>query len=163
MFFFHFFKVLNSQVPYIMIVIYGAHVWNNNIFRCFFHFFKIVIFWVVRGVKGQKKVQKDKKFCPLCSILQEPYIMIVIYGAHVWNNIFRCFFHFFKILIFWVVRGVKGQKEVQNDKKSCPSHSISQEPYIIWPLFMVHICKMIISSNVFFIFSKFWFSGSFGA
>ena len=60
------------------------------------------------------------------------------------------FFHIFKILIFQVVRG--GQKPIQNDKKFCPLHSISQEPYIIWYL-----------QVFFFIFSKFWFSGSIGA
>ena len=43
------------------------------------------------------------------------------------------FFHFFKILIFWVVREFKGQKMIQNDKTFCPLHSISEEPYIIWP------------------------------
>ena len=58
--------------------------------------------------------------------------MIVIYDTHVQSyNISRCFFYFFKILIFWVVRRVKGQKMVQNDKKLCSSRSISQEPYII--------------------------------
>ena len=45
---------------------------------------------------------------------------------------------------------------VQNDKKFCPSHSISQEPYIIWSPFVVHNCK-IISPGLFFIFPKFWF------
>ena len=54
---------------------------------------------------------------------------------------------FFQILIFCVVRGVKSQKMAQNEKKFCLSHSISQEPYIIWLWFLVHI----------FIFSKFWF------
>ena len=49
------------------------------------------------------------------------------------------FFQFFKILSFWFFRGVKGQKMVQNDKKS------------------VQLCEMIISPGVFFIFSKFWF------
>ena len=68
-----------------------------------------------------------------------------------------CFFHFFKILIFWVVRGVKVQIMVLNDKKFCSSHSISKGPYIIWLSFMVHMCKMIISPGVFFILSKFWF------
>ena len=43
-------------------------------------------------------------------------------------------------------------------KKFCPSCSISQEPYIRWLSFMVHICKMIISPVIFFNFSKFWFS-----
>ena len=36
------------------------------------------------------------------------------------------FFHFFKFLIFWVVRWVKGQKVAQNDKNFCHT----QEPYI---------------------------------
>ena len=33
--------------------------------RCFFHFFKILVFWVVkgRGVTGKKKDQNEKKFC----------------------------------------------------------------------------------------------------
>ena len=69
-------------------------------------------------------------------------------------NISRYFFIFFKILIFWVVRGVKGQKMVENDNKICLSHLISQEPYIIWLSFIVHMCKMIIYPGVFFIFSK---------
>ena len=48
---------------------------------------------------------------------------------------------------------------VQNDKKFCPSHSISQEPYIIWLSLMVHMCNMIIPPAVFFHFFKiliFW-------
>ena len=40
--------------------------------------------------------------------------MIVIYDTH--DNVPRLLFHFFKILIFWVVRGVKTQKTVQNEK-----------------------------------------------
>ena len=68
-------------------------------------------------------------------------------------------FHFFKILILGVVSGIKGQKVIQNDKKNCLSRCISQEPYIIWFSFMVHLCKMIIFPRVFFFFSKFWFSG----
>ena len=47
-------------------------------------------------------------------------------------------------------RQVKGQKTNQNDKKFCLSCSISQEPYIIWLSFMVHLCKMTISPVVFF-------------
>ena len=51
---------------------------------------------------------------------------------------------------------------VQNDKKLCPSRSVSQEPYIIWLSFMLHLCKLIISPGNFFIFSKFWFFGLLG-
>ena len=77
----------------------------------------------------------------------------------------RCFFQFFKILIFWFVRGKKqgkGQKTVQNDKIFCLSCFISQEPFIIWLSFMVHMFKIIISSGVFFHFFKiliFWVVG----
>ena len=46
---------------------------------------------------------------------------------------------------------------VQNDKKFCPSHSVSQEPYIIWSPFVVHNCKIMIFPGLFFIFPKFWF------
>ena len=57
--------------------------------------------------------------------------MIMIFGAFVENDdiSMRFFLNFFKILIFWVVSGVKGQKIVQNDKK-IPSRSIPQEAYI---------------------------------
>ena len=61
-------------------------------------------------------------------------------------------FFFFLILIFQVVRGIKGQKMVQNDKKFCLSRFISQEPYIIWLSCMVQMCKMIISPGAFFNF-----------
>ena len=49
---------------------------------------------------------------------------------------------------------------VKNNKMFCLLHSIFQKLYTIWQPFMVNICKMIISSRAFFIFSKFWFSGS---
>ena len=53
-------------------VICGKHLLDDNIFRCFFYFFKILIFGVHRGVKGQKMVQNDKKLCLSCSISEEP-------------------------------------------------------------------------------------------
>ena len=43
-------------------------------------------------------------------------------------------------------------------KKFCLSHLISQEPYIIWLSFTLHLSKMISLDN-FFIFCKFWFFG----
>ena len=89
-------------------------------------------------------VQNDKKCFWSHSISQEPFI--------VWLS-----FYFFKFLIFRVVSWVKGQKIVHNDKKFCLSNSVSQEPCIIWSWFLVHVCKMMISPTVFFIFSKFWF------
>ena len=45
---------------------------------------------------------------------------------------------------------VKRWKMVQNDKKLYLSHSVSQEMYIIWLWFLVHMCKIMISPAVFF-------------
>ena len=93
-----------------LILIFGAHVQNDGISRCFFHFFKILVFWVVRRVKAQKMIQMTKKSVVL-DISETIYHMIVIYGTHMENgNIWWCFFQFFKILIFWVVMGVKRAK-----------------------------------------------------
>ena len=48
-----------------MIMIIGTLVWNDDISRHFFNFFKIFFFWVVMGGggggKGQKTVQNYKK------------------------------------------------------------------------------------------------------
>ena len=70
-------------------------------------------------------------------------------------------FHFLKILIFWAVREVKGQKIAQNEKQQLHlSSAISQEQYSIWSWFLVYMCKMVISPGLFFIFFfKFWFFG----
>ena len=130
----------------------------------YFQFFKILIFQVVRGAKGQKMVQNNKKVSLSHFISLELYIIWLSFMLHMCKMIISsCGFFFFLNFNFWgCVRGVKGQKAVQNDKKFCLLHSISQETYIIWLSFMVHICKMIICSGVFFVFSKFWFSRSIG-
>ena len=53
-----------------MIVIYGTHVEQDNLSRNFFHFFKILIFQVVKGVKWQKVAQSDKNSVHLTSYLR---------------------------------------------------------------------------------------------
>ena len=42
-----------------MIMIFGTLVLIDDISRCF-HFIEILIFWAVRGVKGQKIAQNEK-------------------------------------------------------------------------------------------------------
>ena len=123
----------------------------------FFQFFKILIFRAVRGVKGQKSVQNDKKFWPSCFISQEPYIIWLSFLVHFCKMIISpdFFFIFSKFWFFWVVREVKGQKWSKMTKEICLLHSISQKPYIISLSFMVRMCKMILSPGVFFIFSIF--------
>ena len=64
---------------------------------------------------------------------------------------FSCFSKFW---FSWLLVGLKGQKMAQNYKKFCRLLFISQEPYIIWLSFMIHLCKMMISSGVFSHFFK---------
>ena len=85
------------------------------------------------------------------------------YDCHLWYTCVKwwylkvVFFHFFKILIFWVVSVVKEQKMPQNDKQLCLSHSISKEPCIIWFPFMVHMCTLMPSPDAFLFFQNFDF------
>ena len=108
--------------------------------RNFFHFFKILIFWIHRGIKGQKMGQNGKKLCLLCSISQEPHIIWLSFMVQMCKMVISpgVFFNV-KILIFQTVKGLKGQKMTQNDKNVCLSTCIFQEPYIICPSFLVHM------------------------
>ena len=129
----------------------------------FFSFLKKFRFSGSVGDKRAKNTPEWQKIMSAALLISGTiHHMIVIYGANVWNdNISRCFFNF-KILIFWVNRGLKGQKMAQNDKKFCLSHLMFQQPYIIWSydLHLWYTCmyKMIISRHFLF-FSKFWFTG----
>ena len=121
-------------------------------------FFIFSKFWFCRslvGWKGKKMTQNDKKLSLSHSISQEPYFLwLIIYNAHLHNDIFRRFFHFFKILILQIVSGVKGQRMTQTDKKFCPSPSVAQEPDIMRLTFIAHMCKIIISPSICFQFFR---------
>ena len=82
------------------------------------------------------------KFCLLRLISQEQYIMQLLFVVHKCKMIISPgVFLFFKILILGLVWRVKGQKMAQNDKKLCPLYFKSQEPYMIWSWFRIHMCK----------------------
>ena len=69
------------------ISIVGTHVQNDDVWVfLFFHFFKILIFGAV--MKNKRYMSRARS--------QEQYSMIMTF------DISRCFFHFSKILIFWV-------------------------------------------------------------
>ena len=144
---------LISQEPYIIWLSFIVHMWKNyNISSCFFHFFKILIFWVVRGVKRKKMTQNEKKILSVtCSISQEPYITWLSFMVHLYKMIISPgVLNFFKILIFWVVRGVKGQKLSKMKKNSaCLTLYLRNHTSYdcnFWQIFVT-----------FFHFSKFWF------
>ena len=97
-----------------MIMIFGTLV-LNDISRYFFHFLEIFIFQVVRrgrgGLKGKKLPKMTKIMSAALHISGIIHHMILINGTHVYkDNIYRCFFTFFQILIFRVNSGVKEQK-----------------------------------------------------
>ena len=62
---------------------------------------------------------------------------------------------FFLVLIFGVVRGVQGQKMVQNDKKLCLWRSISQQPYHFFKILIFRVVgrvkgqKMVQNDKIF--------------
>ena len=111
-------------------------------------------------VKGQKMAQNDKKLCLSHTISQEAYIIwswFLVHKCKMMTSPVVFFFLFFSR--FWfsgLLGGINGQKLSQNDKQLCLSHSRSQEPYLTWLQFLVHMCK-IISPAIFSIFSKFYF------
>ena len=100
-----------------------------------------------------------KRFCLLHFISQEPYFIWLSFMVHLCEiMISRCFF--FKFFQNFDFLGCLVYKIAQNgpkEKTFCLLRYISQEPYIIRFSFMVHMCKMIVSAGIFFIFSKFWF------
>ena len=130
-----------------------------------FFIVKILIFQVVKGLKGQKMPQNVESFCLWHLVFQETYIVLSSFTEHIYvwkDNISRHFFSFFSK--FWYLeslgtwgREVKGQKMAQNDNIFCLSHSVSKELYIIWLWFLVPMYKMMISQANFFIFQNFVF------
>ena len=124
----------------------------------FFTFFKIFIFWVNKGVKRQKMTQHDEKFCLSNTISKEPYIIWSSFTVHLCKRVvYPAFFSFFQNFDFpgcW--KGKKGKKISPKWQKILFVTLVSQEPYIMWLSFMVHMCKMLISWDVFFIFEKFF-------
>ena len=141
-------------------------------------FFSILKFWfsrLSRGWKGKKWPRMTK--IPACRTLY--FMNYISYDLDLWYTcmykriippgIFLFLLNFFSKFWFlgslggWGEGGggvlVKGQKITQNDKKFCLCHSVSQELYIIsW--FLVHICKMMISQQL-FSFSKILILGVF--
>ena len=61
--------------------------------------------------------------------------MNMLFLVHLCKMIFRWFFHFFKILIIWVVSGVKEEKIAQNDKNMIAG--IIHHVIVIYDIFCV--------------------------
>ena len=116
-------------------------------------FFSFPKFWFFRLLGRGKKAKNGPKWQKILSAMLHIsgtiHHMIVIYGVvHMFKMIISpdFFFHFFKILIFWVVKRVKRQKTVQNDRKFCLSHFYTSYGCHLW-----YTCVIFFSS------SKIWF------
>ena len=99
-------------------------------------------------------VQNDKKFCHAQYLRNH-----TSYDCHLWYTcapgIFFIFskFGFFRFLGGKRARGKNGPKW-----QKILLHLVSQEPYIIWLLFMSHLCKMIWLSFMSHLCKMIWLS-----
>ena len=100
-----------------------------------------------------------KKFCPSHSISQEQSIIWLLFMVLMCKMVISPgVFSFFQNFDFFDCQRDKRAKNGPKWQKILSvTCSISQEPYLIWLSFMVHMCKVIISPGDYFIFSKFWF------
>ena len=96
-------------------------------------------------------------------VCRAPYFRIHIsYHFNLWHTNVKWkspgfFFFFSKLWFSRLFRAGKWAKIVQNDKKLCLSCFISQEQYIIWSPFMVHMYKTVLSLGGFSFFQNFDF------
>ena len=111
----------------------------------------------MRGCIRANTVPKwQKNLSLLIHISGTIHHMIAIFGKNMYSDNISagaCFI-FFKNLFFLIVRGVKEQKMTQKNKNFCRSHSVSQEPYIMWIWVLVHLCKTMTSPAIFFLSFK---------
>ena len=129
---------------------------------CLFYFFKILIFKVVKSIKGQRMAQNDKKLCLQCLISQEPYFIWILFMLHMCKRIIYPVFYIFQNLIFGIASGVKGQKMAKNDKKLsvCSNRYLRKHTSYYWctcDTNMVHMCKKMLNDDISAFFSVFFF------
>ena len=113
-----------------VIIIFGTHVENNDMYRHIFHFFKI----------GQKQSKMTKN-----SVRCAPYLRsYTSYDWHLWYTFVKwlylqVFFSCFQNFDLLVVTGVKVQKMVQKDKKFCVTLHISGTIHHMIVIYGAHV------------------------
>ena len=133
-----------SQEPYIIWLYFLVHVCKMIISWVVFLFFQNfgIFGCYILGVGWDKRAKNGPKWQNnlSCSTFQEQYIWFSFMAACMCKMIISSglFFSFSKFWFFGLTE-VKWQKTVQNDKKFCPSCFISQEQYVMWLPFMVHV------------------------
>ena len=122
----------------------------------FFHFFKILIFLVVWRGKGQKLLKMTKN-AVRCTLYLRNHIS---YNLHLWYTCVKGWYlyaliHFFKMLNFWFISGVNGQKNGPKWQKimSARFHASGSIHHMI--VILLHMCKIMTSLNAFSFFQSF--------
>ena len=114
------------------------------------------------GVKGQKISQNGKEQLHLSrAISQEQYSLWSWFLVQLCKMMISPVF-FFKFSYFHFSGSDGGKRAIKSPKWEVTIllHAISQEQYSLWSWVLVHLCKMMISPGVFFIFCYFHFLGS---
>ena len=120
-----------------------------------------MIFWVFRGIKGQKIVQNDKN-----SVRHAPYLRNhTLCDCHLWFTWLSFMFTspdiFFSFSKVWFFRLLGGGKRTKNSPKWCKKfclvmlYILGTIPHMI-VIYGTHVWNDNIS-RVFFTFWKFWF------
>ena len=132
---------------------YDCHLWYSSKNWSYIQVFNFD-FSGCQQVKRAKNDPTQQKIACHAPYLKNYRSYDFIYGVAVSNDgVSRPFLYFQNFDFLGCQVGVNGQKMVQNEKSICHSHSIFQEPYIVWLSFVVHKCKMRIFPGVFFFFT----------
>ena len=90
----------------------------------FFIFSKFWFFRLLGRSKGKKWPKMTRNYVNHTPYLRKHIIVDFWYTSVKWWHL-QCFFNLFKILIFWVVKGLRVPKMTRNYKKLCLSLNIS--------------------------------------
>ena len=90
-----------------------------------------------------------------CFISQGPYVIWFSFMVHMGKMMTEVFFIVSK---FWFFVSTGGKRAENGSRWQKSSRSISQEAYVVWLWFLVHMCTIMASLDASFIFSKFDFA-----
>ena len=128
--------------------------------QVFLHFFQILIFGVNTGTKEQKMTWNDNYVCriPYLSKHTSYDCVFLLHKFKMMTSPDVCFI-FSKFWFSGLLGGGGNRAENGPKWQKILSHSVSQELYLIWLCFLVHMRKMMISSEFFSVFQKSDLSG----
>ena len=119
----------------------------------FYVFFKFWFLMSIVGKRGKNDPKWTKHVCHNPFLRNHTYNWDFWYACVKWWHL-QMLFSFFQNFDCLGCEGIKWQKMVQNDRKFCLFNSVSQEQYLEWLWFLVHMCRMMIFPAICFHFFK---------